>query len=285
MPKVRGGVQISIFPGPTRSPFSQHSFVGGNTYMLQVFQFFGQELAATASSQHFYDAIRLTKDLLQENTAELWVDNLRVESGKLLGQVSVKNLGGHKFPTSYPSRRAWLHVMVKDANDQVVFESGASLPEGMIEGNDNDADPAAFEPHYLELNAPGQVQIYEAIMVDSDGQVTTRLLRGVTYAKDNRLLPAGFDKATAGPDIAVMGGARDDADFLGGQDTLNLALDLEDRQGPFTLSVELLFQSISYRWAQNLSFFQADEVSAFLRYYRALPDLPVVIATTEAFVP
>ena len=52
--------------------------------------------------------------------------------------VHVENFGGHKLPTAFPSRRAWLHVMVKDASGRLVFESGALKPDGSIAGNDND---------------------------------------------------------------------------------------------------------------------------------------------------
>ena len=34
--------------------------------------------------------------------------------GRLHADVVVENLGGHKLPTAYPSRRAWLHVIVRD---------------------------------------------------------------------------------------------------------------------------------------------------------------------------
>ena len=47
-------------------------------------------------------------------------------------------------------------------------------------------------------------------MVDENDAVTTGLLTGVRYVKDNRLLPRGFDKATHEWDIAVYGAAADD---------------------------------------------------------------------------
>ena len=72
-----------------------------------------------------------------------------------------------------------------------------STPKGQIAGNDNDADATRFEPHYNEIKAADQVQIYESIMVDQAGAVTTGLLTAVRYVKDNRLLPRGFDKRTA----------------------------------------------------------------------------------------
>ena len=112
--------------------------------------------------------------------------------------VFVENLGGHKLPTAYPSRRSWLHVTVRDRNDKVIFESGALRPDGSIAGNDNDADPRRFEPHYNEITSGEQVQIYEDIMGDTKGDVTTGLLTAVRYLKDNRLLPQGFDKRTPG---------------------------------------------------------------------------------------
>ena len=118
----------------------------------------------------------------------------------------MQNLTGHKLPTAYPSRRTWLHVTVRDRNGRPVFESGAITPTGLIQGNDNDADATKFEPHYTEIRQPDQVQIYESIMGDPAGAPTTGLLTAVRYLKDNRLLPRGFDKATADADIQVVGG-------------------------------------------------------------------------------
>ena len=55
------------------------------------------------------------------------------------------------------------------------------------------------------IDRPDQVQIYESILGDADSHPTTGLLSAVRYLKDNRLLPRGFDKATADPQIAVFG--------------------------------------------------------------------------------
>ena len=82
---------------------------------------------------------------------------------------------------------------------------GRSIADGSIVGNDNDADPLRFEPHYSEITSPQQVEIYEPILKDSEGRVTTGLLHAVGYLKDNRLLPTGFNKSTAEKDIAVTG--------------------------------------------------------------------------------
>ena len=87
--------------------------------------------------------------------------------------------------------------------ERMVFESGALNPDGSIVGNDNDEDPLKFEPHYREITSAQEVEIYEPILKDSEGKVTTGLLHAVGYLKDNRLLPHGFDKTTADKDIAV----------------------------------------------------------------------------------
>jgi len=79
----------------------------------------------------------------------------------------------------------------------VVLSRVALNPDGSIVGNDNDEDPLKFEPHYREITRSQEVEIYEPILKDSEGKVTTGLLHAVGYLKDNRLLPHGFDKATA----------------------------------------------------------------------------------------
>jgi hypothetical protein len=196
---------------------------------------------------------------------------VRVENGRLTTDVAIENLGGHKLPTAYPSRRAWLHFMVRDGAGHVAFDSGAVRPDGGIVGNDNDDDPRRFEPHHVEIRGADQVQIYESILGDVNGAVTTGLLSGARYLKDNRLLPHGFDKRTAEPDIAVIGQAVEDPDFTGAGDHVRYVVPVEAAQGPFRVEVELLYQPIGFRWAQNLKpYAAADEPKRFTGYYDAM---------------
>jgi hypothetical protein len=170
-------------------------------------------------------------------------------------------------------------VTVRDAQGRVTFESGAFEPPGAIAGNDADADPAAFEPHYEEITRPGQVQIYEPILGDRTGAPTTGLLTAVRYLKDNRLLPRGFDKHTAAAEIGVYGGAAADADFAGGSDRVRYRVPASGA-GPHRVEVELRYQPIAYRWAHNLERYDAPEPKRFVRYYKAgAPESSVVVAT------
>ncbi len=191
-------------------------------------------------------------------------------AGRVSALISVENLGGHKLPTAYPSRRVWLHVTVRDRDGKAVFESGALNPDGSIEGNDNDADGTRIEPHYTEITRPGQVQIYEAAMAGADGALTTGLLTAVRYVKDNRLLPRGFDKRTAGPEVAVHGEAESDADFTGGGDTGPLLrCRRARRRGHSRWRPKLWYQPIAYRWAMNLKTYDATEPKRFVGYYES----------------
>ena len=279
MPPAEGGVVLAtVGPAIERSPYGKHSFVGGNVYMLNVLKNFGGELGVQADTDHFDATIERTLTQLQTQTAALAVSDPVLTGATLDFDVVVDVLTGHKFPTSYPSRRAWLHVTVKDANGQVVFESGAVGQDGAISGNDNDVDPLAFEPHYDEITSPEQVQIYEPIMHDVYGNVTTELLLGASYVKDNRLLPLGFDKGTVPDDITPQGAARLDDDFVSGTDTVTYRIDTGETAGPFTIDVELFYQFISYRWAQNTSAYDTEQAQLFSAYYNTLPNLPVVVA-------
>lgn len=92
------------------------------------------------------------------------VEQVNLSPGRLDTNVFVENLGGHKLPTAFPLRRAWLHVVVRDRDHRIVFESGSLKKDGSIQGNDNDADATRFEPHYREIDRPDQVEIYESIL-------------------------------------------------------------------------------------------------------------------------
>jgi hypothetical protein len=158
---------------------------------------------------------------------------------------------------------------VRDSSHRVIFESGALNADGSIQGNANDTDPASYEPHYSEIREPDQVQIYESILQDSKGGVTTGLLSAVGYVKDNRLLPHGFDKTTATAEIAVHGGALTDQGFTDRGQRLRYSVDHGGAAGPFEIEAQLWYQPIGYRWAQNLKAYDAHEIQRFSGYFES----------------
>jgi len=267
MPVVAEPVRITNTLGKFRDGMSRHTFVGGNFFVQRMLNKHRADLGVIALPEEFEAAATRTVEHLKANTARVSIDRMDVTGGRLAAEISVQNLTGHKFPTAYPSRRAWLHVTVKDRNNQVVFESGALNTNGSIQGNDNDADATRFEPHYPEITAADQVQIYEDIMVGPDNVPTTGLLTAVRFIKDNRLLPKGFNKPAAAQEIAVQGEAANDADFSGGGDKIRYSVPLGNAQGPLRLEAELWFQPISFRWASNLKPYKAMEPQRFTRYY------------------
>jgi len=267
MPEVAQPTPIASVLGEPREGLSRHTFIGGNFFMLRMLNRYRHELGVEALPQELERAAEATLSFLGRETAALTLASARAEPGTVAFDVAVENLTGHKLPTAYPSRRVWLHVTVTDAAGVVVFESGAVDPSGRIRGNDNDDDASKFEPHYTEIRSPDQVQIYESVMHDADGVVTTGLLRATGYLKDNRLLPRGFDKATAPDDVAVIGGARDDPDFTAPGDRVRYVVSTAGRSGPFRVAVELRYQPIAFRWARNLRAYDAMEPQRFVRWY------------------
>ena len=270
MPAVADDTPVASVLGLPRPGLARHQFVGGNAFMLRMLNRYRDELAVAALPNELDSSIRRTVENLQNATASVSIERTEVVERRLAFDIAVRNTTGHKLPTAYPSRRAWLHVTVLDRTGRRVFESGALAPTGAIQGNDADADGSKIEPHYAEIREPEQVQIYESVMGDSGGAPTTGLLQAVRYLKDNRLLPRGFDKTTADSDIAVVGGARQDPDFQGGSDRVRYSVAVAAAEGPFTVQAELRFQAIGFRWAQNLRTYDAPEPKRFVSYYDAM---------------
>jgi hypothetical protein len=268
MPVVKEPAPITRVFGVPREGVSRHTIVAANFFMQRMLNRYRDALGVAALPQELTAASDETMRFLGEQSARIRIDDVQVDAGRLRADVVVENLGGHKLPTAYPSRRAWLHVIIRDAGGRAVFESGALKPDGSVQGNDNDADPLTFEPHYTEVRNGDEVQVYESIIGDANGRVTTALLNGVRYLKDNRLLPRGFDKRTAEPDVAVHGGALDDPDFVGAADRVRYSVSVAGAQAPFVVEAELLYQPIGYRWANNLKAYGKDpEPRRFTGYY------------------
>jgi hypothetical protein len=283
MPRYEQPTRITSVLGELRDGLSRHTFIGGNFFMLRMLNRFRNELAVAATPNELEASANATIRQLQQESATLTISRATTARDTLELDVDVRNTTGHKLPSGYPSRRAWLHVTVRDGGGRVVFESGAIAPDGRIAGNDNDDDGTRYEPHYEELTRPDQVQIYESVMQDRSGMPTTGLLQGVNFLKDNRLLPRGFDKTTAEAEIAVHGGALSDSDFAGGGDRVRYRIPVGSGAGPFTVDVELRYQVISYRWAHNLAPYDAPEPKRFVAYYDELaPASSTVLAHSAA---
>ncbi|OGQ96484.1 MAG: hypothetical protein A2521_09365 [Deltaproteobacteria bacterium RIFOXYD12_FULL_57_12] len=279
-----GGVNIARYAPPELQPkdhFSQHHFVGGNVFMLNVLQDNSASLNLAASFEKLEDTKQRTVRQLQNDTADLAIESRRA-GDELTVVVRVDNRVGHKFPTGFPSRNAWIHLAVQSPAG-VVFESGRPLADGRIAGNDADEKPGTFEPHYDAISKPDQVQIYETIMADTDGAVTYTLLRTARYLKDNRLLPRGFDKKNAAPEIGVYGEAAQDDNFGGGSDLVTYRIKTGDMHGPFIVRAALLYSVISVNFMEDL---RRDaglaEVTSFVRQFDRADKQPVTVAVAQA---
>jgi hypothetical protein len=270
MPAAAGPIRVSSVLGRDREQLARHTFLGGNAFMLRMMNRYRLELGIEATPAELDASARATTRQLEHDTASVAVERTTLSGGTLAFDVLVTNITGHKLPTGYPSRRVWLHVTARDTTGRVLFESGRIAADGSIDGNASDADAGTFEPHYREITGSDEVQIYESIMGTPAGTPTTGLLQATRYLKDNRLLPRGFDKSRAPAEIAVIGAAVADEDFSGGTDRVRYRLPLATPAAPISLEVELRFQPIAFRWAQNLAAYDAPEPKRFVGYFNRM---------------
>jgi hypothetical protein len=202
----------------------------GNAFVVRMLNRYRRDLGVTGVVVRTRGDRKGHDRQLQEDTATVSIARSDLAAGKLTVDVDVKNLAGHKFPTGYPARRTWLHLRYAM---EMVARCLIPVPlptAGLIRGNDNDADPLKYEPHYDEITSPDQVQIYEPILGDASNMPTTGLLFATHYLKDNRLLPRGFDKTTADKDIGVYGGAMQDSNFTGDGDRIRYVVEVRQEE-------------------------------------------------------
>jgi hypothetical protein len=259
------GVAISNRPMwlGARDDFAIHEFVGANKFMLTMLKNNAQQLGVTSNN---FDDILAATDVMLQSAATIEPVAQTYNQGVLDFSLKVTSQTGHKLPSAYPSRRVIVHVKVTDDQGQLVFESGKVNADGSVQGVDADVRADAFEPHYDVITSADQVQVYEAIMGDNNDQVTYTLLRGMSYLKDNRLLPTGFNKQSAPDDVAVNGQAINDTNFVGGSDQVRYQISGLP-QGRYTVEAELVYQTIAYGFVRDLFNDPSAEVNDFRKMY------------------
>ncbi|HEX6739261.1 MAG TPA: hypothetical protein VF310_13365, partial [Vicinamibacteria bacterium] len=98
-------------------------------------------------------------------------------------------------------RRMFLELTVTSAQGELLWASGRTSDLGVIlDGTTQNPLPTEsgvalrdFQPHYQRITQGHQAQIYQELIKDSDGYLTTSFVRRVHPVKDNRIRPKGFD--------------------------------------------------------------------------------------------
>ncbi|MEZ6187317.1 MAG: multiheme c-type cytochrome [Planctomycetota bacterium] len=273
---------------PVRQSLGRHVFLGGNTLVPQILRDQAADLQPLAPAAAFDALIAATRDQLARRTARVTLGQ-GIRTGDLLQlPVTVENLSGHKFPTGHPVRRAWLRLTVTDAQGRVVFASGEHDAEGRIVAGGaplpSERAGGPVLPHYAAITAPDEVQVYQSLMHDRDGDPTFLLLRGEGYLKDNRLLPRGWSPSGPWAATTAPRGVVGDGDFVGGSDTVQYRVRAPRAAGPYTVEATLLYQPLSARFAAELFAYRTPEVEAFAAYYAAADRTPERVAQVRAQV-
>ncbi|WP_297090220.1 T9SS type A sorting domain-containing protein [uncultured Draconibacterium sp.] len=279
IPRIDEGVQISSRPNfaAKREPFGVHSLTGGNSFMLGLLKQNHEEMNLAAGEENLTASIKRTEELLTQNTITISLQEEKRTSDSVYFAVHLRNKAGHKFPTGFPSRRAYLEFIVSN-NQDTLFHSGAENATGL-----NHITDGKYEKHYNTISKQDQVQIYEFVMGDTEGEVTTILERAYEPLKDNRIPPEGFSVTHSNYDtVRIVGNAVFDPDYSNGlgSEQLIYALPLSLLNGLTKIGVKMHYETVPESWVQDLfSHSENDEnIGQFKMMYEQLEHKSIVIA-------
>jgi hypothetical protein len=271
-----------------REPYGRHTLVGGNALMTRILRDNAAALGVSVPRAEFDRSLTEISKFLGEQTAQIELGVLARDDQQLTISVTIKNLCGHKFPTAYPSRRAWIELQVVDALGNSIFHSGLSNEQGILVDSLGQPLPSELAggpvlPHLDRITSADQVQIYESIMSDADGQLTFLLVRGAAFSKDNRLLPAGWQPDYVDASSIQPHGLNGDANFMGGSDQVTYVVPVAAAT-PVRVKATLHYQVISARHAAELFTANTAEVRSFQTMYEAADRRPETVASESVEV-
>jgi len=240
MPQVENRRPISEIDLKPRSPYGRHTLVGLNVFFNKLAQQFPDVLGIRVQdpmlvSRGVAPLETTFNSMIQQadsTTARVSVTGVRVAGGQLVAEVQVANLAGHKLPSGVGFRRAFLRFEVMDAGGRELWVSGRTTPTGVLV--DPGGEPIRgellwksecrpmtaaeeknrFQPHYRTITRQDQVQIYQELVRDPRGRLTTSFLSLADVVKDNRLLPRGWDPSVELARREGLGSAKLSAEAL-----------------------------------------------------------------------
>ncbi len=240
-------------PGSRTGELSTHRFAGGNSWMPQVIKAeYGDDLELVDEGiKGMLDlSSEYALEMLQTQSAAMEILDHSFVGNVVAVDVKVINLTGHKLPTGYPEgRRMWLHIQVKDANEHVIFESGA------------------YDENTAVLTEDNQVKIYESqqgiwnvntnsceIKDGADNKLFHFALNNCIL-KDNRIPPLGF---SGGTDIELMPRAANypidpSTGRMANYDVTRYTIDTTGATLPITFTATLKYQTASKEYIDFLA--------------------------------
>ncbi len=134
------------------------------------------------------------------------------------------------------------------------------------------------EPHYDIITAEDQVQIYEMVMGDVNGNRTQVLERADIMIKDNRLTPHGFSVNHSAYDTTkIVGEALYDPNFNhfpngnegSGTDEIRVHIPLSGFSGNLHVTARLMYQTVPPRYLDEMFAFDNESINSFRSMYDA----------------
>jgi hypothetical protein len=224
----------------TRTDYRRHQLAGVNLFAMEMFDQFRADLglysqdlllpppaSGTTITDGHTNAINAAVLQAQTATAQVTTNTPTRSGGNLLTDVTVTNLAGHDLPSGVSFRRAFLDFQVLDANGVVLWESGGTDADGVIVDTSGAQLVTEFfsptqqtiQPHFWTNNpitSDQQVQIYEEMIEDPQGQLTTSFLSLNDKIKDNRIQPSCRSSSGPHADILASVGTGADPSYTNG---------------------------------------------------------------------
>lgn len=280
MPRLQDSIIIAKDMSTKRYPFNLHKFQGSNEFMLKLIKNNKVDLGVDVPDANFDSTIAATLINLQQHTItmDLVLDSMYSDTAYF--SVKLVNLAGHKFPTGYPSRRAIVQFAVVGISGDTLFKSGFFDGNYEVQGINS-----TFEPHYDVISQPDQVQIYEMVMGDVNGDKTTVLMRADTMLKDNRLVPQGFSTSHPVYDTTqvVLGVSDDDFNKFNngmegsGWDIIQYRIPINGYSQPFNVVARMYYQAVPPGYLTEMFSHTSSEIDLFKDMYNAADKEPVLM--------
>jgi hypothetical protein len=276
-----------------RTRYPRHDLLGINLFTMEMFDQFRTDLGLYKFNPDlpnpFYKelfgqrtAVANAIAQAQSETARVSILSVSKVAGILKADVKVQNLTGHDFPSGVSFRRAFVNFQVLDAHGKVLWASGNTNSEGVIVDTSGKPlmseffSPAqqTYQPHFWSgspITNDHQVQIYEELVADPQGLLTTSFLSLDHKVKDNRLQPQGMSPTGPNFDLTAPVGVGGDPNYTDESGTSVVRYEIPVPYRAAIVRATLYYQSIPpYYLRQRATEGQGPDTARLVNFAREL---------------